>query len=338
MTTPPTRRVPVVIVGAGPTGVTAATLLAQYGVDCLVLDRWPGVYPQPRAVHLDDEIYRIIARLGLADEFAGISRPTLGLRLVDSRLGTLAEFNRDPGHNVHGFPPANMFDQPELETLLRTNLERHPHAELRGNSEVTDVVTGGTGIRVTFTDRSDGGLHRVDADYVLGCDGANSLVRAGIGATMRDLNFQQRWLVVDVATDADLGQWDGVHQLCDPIRAGTYTRIGPARYRWEFQLLDGETADDFGTLDRLQPLIRPWTSTVPLGELTVVRVAEYTFRAQIADRWRRGNVFILGDAAHLTPPVHRPGHGGGVARCRQPRVEDCRGPPRHPGAWRSGNL
>ena len=50
--------VPVVIVGAGPVGVTAATLLGQYGVECLLLDRWDGVYPQPRAVHLDDEIYR----------------------------------------------------------------------------------------------------------------------------------------------------------------------------------------------------------------------------------------------------------------------------------------
>ncbi len=58
--------VPVVIVGAGPTGLTAATLLGQYGVECLVLDRWESVYPQPRAVHLDDEIYRILARLGVA--------------------------------------------------------------------------------------------------------------------------------------------------------------------------------------------------------------------------------------------------------------------------------
>ena len=69
--------IPVVIVGAGPTGVTAATLLAQYGVKCLVLDRWQSVYPQPRAVHLDDEICRIIGRLGIADEFATISRPAL---------------------------------------------------------------------------------------------------------------------------------------------------------------------------------------------------------------------------------------------------------------------
>ncbi|PRC45804.1 3-(3-hydroxyphenyl)propionate hydroxylase, partial [Mycobacterium sp. ITM-2017-0098] len=60
------RHVPVVVIGGGPTGVTAATLLAQYGVDCLILDRWAQVYPQPRAVHLDDEICRIVSRLGLA--------------------------------------------------------------------------------------------------------------------------------------------------------------------------------------------------------------------------------------------------------------------------------
>lgn len=57
--------VPVVIVGAGPTGITAATLLAQHGIRCLVLERWDDVYPQPRAVHLDDEVRRILARLGV---------------------------------------------------------------------------------------------------------------------------------------------------------------------------------------------------------------------------------------------------------------------------------
>ena len=73
---------------------------------------------------------------------------------------------------------------------------------------------------------------------MLGCDGANSVVRSQIGSTMRDLKFEQRWLVVDVATDADLHQWEGVHQVCDPERAGTYMRIGETRYRWEFRLLD----------------------------------------------------------------------------------------------------
>jgi 3-(3-hydroxy-phenyl)propionate hydroxylase len=306
------RHVPVVIVGAGPTGVTAATLLAQQGVDSLILDRWHDVYPQPRAVHLDDEVYRLIARLGMTDGFAAISRPTLGLRLVDNRFRVLGEFRREPSQSRNGFPQANMFDQPEFEALLRANLKRYPNAELRGNAEVTGVSDSGRGVRVSFTDRSDGRVHHVEADYVLGCDGANSIVRAEIDSAIRDLKFEQRWLVVDVASDSDLHQWDGVHQVCDPVRAGTYMRIGPGRYRWEFRLLDGESADDFGTLATLRPLITPWIAGVADSEMTLLRVAEYTFRAQIADRWRRGNVFILGDAAHLTPPFIGQGMGAGI--------------------------
>jgi 3-(3-hydroxy-phenyl)propionate hydroxylase len=305
--------VPVVIVGAGPTGITAATLLAQYGIECLVLDRWATVYPQPRAVHMDDEICRIVARLGIADEFAAISRPARGLRLLDSTMSVLAEFVRDTACSTNGFPQANMFDQPEFEALLRTNLKRYPPAELRGNVEVTDIIDEGHGrVLVTFVDRSDGRTHAVDAEYVLGCDGANSIVRARIGALMQDLKFEQRWLVVDVATDADLAQWDGVHQVCNPVRAGTYMRIGETRYRWEFRLLPGEAADDFGTLAALKPLIAPWTSLVRDDELELIRVTEYTFRAQMPDRWRRERIFLLGDAAHLTPPFIGQGMGAGL--------------------------
>lgn len=306
------RHVPVVIVGAGPTGVTAATLLAQYGVHCLILDRWPGVYPQPRAVHLDDEIYRVLARLGVADEFAAISRPMLGLRLLDRRFRVLAEFTRDTSRSANGFPQANMFDQPELEALLRTNLGRYPNAQLCGNAEVLAVAERDGQISVTFSDRSTGQLHGVDTDYLLGCDGANSTVRAQIGSTMQDLNFEQRWLVADISSNADLRQWDGAHQICGRVRAGTYMRIGPSRYRWEFQLLGGESADDYASLTTLRPLIAPWTAHVTDSELTVQRVTEYTFRAQIADRWRHGNTFLLGDAAHLTPPFIGQGMAAGI--------------------------
>lgn len=295
--------VPVVIVGAGPTGVTAATTLARYGVDCLLIDRWPDVYTQPRAVHLDDEVFRLIAGLGIADEFAAISRPAAGLQFRDPTLRVMAQFDRDCAESANGYPQANMFDQPEFERLLRSNLRTCPHAVLRANAEVTAVVQVGSDRSwVTFTDRSSGAEHRVAARFVLGCDGANSLVRTAIGSTMDDLKFQQRWLVVDVATDADLNQWEGVHQVCDPHRAATYMRIGPDRYRWEFRLLPGETAEDYRTISSLYPLIRPWLDGVGPERLTLLRVAEYTFRAQVADRWRRGGIFLLGDAAHLTPP------------------------------------
>src|SRR6188472_1691000 len=132
-TSPPTGAEPisVVIVGAGPAGVSAATLLGQYGVECLVLDRWDGVYPQPRAVHLDDEIYRVLERLGIGEPFAAVSRPTRGLELIDRNHRVFAVFDRSDDGGRHGHPRANMFDQPELEQLLRSNLKEQSTVSLR---------------------------------------------------------------------------------------------------------------------------------------------------------------------------------------------------------------
>ncbi|MFE7742834.1 bifunctional 3-(3-hydroxy-phenyl)propionate/3-hydroxycinnamic acid hydroxylase [Nocardia sp. NPDC057455] len=304
--------VPVVIVGAGPTGLTAALLLARYGVESLVLERWDGIYPQPRAVHLDGEIRRLVARLGIEDEFDAISRPALGLRLLDRDLRVLAEFHRDTAGGRNGYPDANMFDQPELEAILRAAVRRSTGVTLRGDAEVTAVTQESRGARVHFTDRTTGAKESVDARYVLGCDGANSLVRASIGAEMRELDFEQRWLVVDVAITAELGAWEGVHQVCDPVRAATYMRIGTTRYRWEFRLRPGEAAADYDENGRIHELIHPWTGDVPVEDIQLLRVAEYTFRAQLADRWRAGRVFLLGDAAHLTPPFIGQGMGAGL--------------------------
>ncbi|ORA99945.1 3-(3-hydroxyphenyl)propionate hydroxylase [Mycolicibacter minnesotensis] len=316
MTSPATpggaEHVSVAIVGGGPTGITAATLLAQYGIDTLVLDRWPQVYPQPRAVHLDDEVYRILARLGVADAFAAISRPAKGLRLVDRDQSVLAEFSRDTALTRNGFPAANMFDQPELEQLLRDNLTRLSNVGLRGDTEVLGVAPCADGVELGARDRVTGGESRITADFVLGCDGANSTVRSAIGSAMRSLRFDQRWLVIDIGCTQDLRQWEGVHQVCDSHRAGTFMRIGPSRYRWEFALSERESADDYSTLTALRPLIAPWTHNIADGDLQLLRVAEYTFRAQIADRWRSGRVFLLGDAAHLTPPFIGQGMGAGL--------------------------
>lgn len=324
---------PIVVVGGGPTGITAAILLAQHGLPVVVLERHLDVYPHPRAVHLDDEVHRILQQVGVGADFTRISRPGSGLRVLDRDHGVLAEFHR-PTTGPHGYPRANMFDQPDLERLLGRHLAaEHPEVVVRRGVEVVaiDVVgrrasVGGaeldstgtaaqaTSAVVSFRDAevANGAVERIHAAAVLGCDGANSVTRAVVGGRWRDLRFEERWLVLDGECDQPLGDGDAVDQIADPGRAATFMRIGADRYRWEFRIHDGEDEEQLCSPARRDALLEPWVAGIPQGELRLRRCSAYTFQARVADRWRRDRVFLLGDAAHLTPPFVGQGLGAGL--------------------------
>jgi 3-(3-hydroxy-phenyl)propionate hydroxylase len=245
-----------------------------------------------------------------------------GMRLTDPEHRVLAEITRKA--TELGYPQANMFDQPELERVLRAALNKYPSVELRCGADACEIeqVPGGPGpVRVRYraadpvTCAGAGPVREVWADYVLGADGANSRTRAAIGVTMEDLGFEQQWLVVDVASPEPLRVYDGVQQVCDPDRAATFMPVVPGRYRWEFRLRTGERPEDMNHAKVLE-LIRPWLSGVDFeidpAKLTFLRQATYTFRGMVADRWRNGRLFLLGDAAHLTPPFIGQGMCAGI--------------------------
>ncbi len=306
---PPT----VLVAGAGPVGLTAALLLAGRGVAVRVVDRHPRPYPLPRAVHLDDEVLRVLQAAGVADRVLAVSRPLAGLRLLDGRHRVLAVFRRSPDAGLHGWPQGSLVHQPDLEAVLAAAAEAHPAVTLERGTELTGLQPAGDGVTVLLEARDGGPDRSVRAAAVLGCDGANSTVRSLIGAAMQPLGPPDRWLVLDVRSATALPIWPGVHQVCDPRRPATFMPVTGDRYRWECRMAPGETVADLTAPAVLAGLLAP----VDPAAVEVERAVEYTFRAEVADRWRSGRVLLAGDAAHLSPPFVGQGLGLGLRDVHQ---------------------
>ena len=308
----------VIVVGAGPVGCTAALLLADQGVPVTLLERHPQPHPLPRAVHLDDEVARTLYRAGVSDQFLARSRSCSGLRLLDADHRVMAEFRRQHEVGIHGFPQANMFHQPDLEDLLLARAGQHPLIGFHRGVKVTGLdgafgpLTGSHPVEVHAELAADGSGQTFTGRLMLGCDGANSTIRELTGITMDDLGFTERWLVIDIRSEKVLDTWDGVEQICDPARAATFMQVTGHRYRWEFQLRDGEDEASMTTPDALGRLLEPWTGRRDLDGMEITRSATYIFRARLASRFQTGRAFLLGDAAHLTPPFIGQGLAAGL--------------------------
>lgn len=305
-----TKHFDVAIVGYGPTGATLANLLAECGVSVAVIEREAAIYHLPRAVHFDGETMRVFQAAGVAEQLNEKVRVNPGMRFVDQQRNLLMDWPRPQGIGPQGWHSSYRLHQPDLEKLLRDKLTSRDTAMILTETEVVSVEDQGE--EVTLYCRKAGDEHStmVKANFVVGCDGARSLLREAIGSGMDDLGFDERWLVVDLLLKRDrpdLG--DHTVQFSNPDRPMTYCRSPENRRRWEITVLDDETDDEVLQTARIWDFLAPWIGP---EDADLERSAVYTFRSAIAQNWRKGRLMIAGDAAHLTPPFMGQGMCAGI--------------------------
>lgn len=301
----------VAIVGYGPTGQTLAALLGGAGHKIAVFERWPALYPLPRACVCDHEIMRILQQVGVADEFAELTVPTSGEYVwLNAKGETLYHFNYNKD-GISGWPSRQMIYQPDLEGVLHAHVERLASVELNQGWQACGLTDHGSHIELTVEHGGPDAAHHwqpsgkqrtVTARYVVGCDGAHSFVRQAAGMPWTDLGFSAEWLVVDYRPHhpSIILDMPEAGQICDPARPITLMRhMGHRHTRWEMMLLPGETAAEMTKPETIWPMIGQW---VRPGDGSIERAQVYHFRSGVAELWRKGRVLAAGDAAHLMPP------------------------------------
>jgi len=297
----------VLVVGAGPAGVTLGLLLARQGVRTIVIDKEADIYPLPRAAHIDHETMRTLQALGVADAIAATCRTSLRYDFLTKDGEVLMRFEGLDRVGSGGWPVGNMIHQPSVEAILRDSVRRQPGLQLRLSGRFLSFEEQ-DGCVAALIDSADGEV-TVRSRYMIGADGARSPVREAAGIELDDLQFDEQWLVIDTLVH-DYERLPDVNlQICDPARPTTCVLMGSGRHRWEFMLKPGETPEQMLNDAVIAELLKPWKVE---GAVTLERKVVYRFNAKVAKAWRKGRVFLAGDAAHLTPPFAGQGLCAGI--------------------------
>lgn len=284
----------VLIVGYGPVGAALAALLGRYGVQAQVIDKLNDVLKLPRAIALDNEALRILQMAGLDDQ----SFDRVGIQEVRMRSPYLGEFGRvNTRGTIDGHPKLVTFYQPDLEHALRRQVKAADSIRVTTETELLSLQQQEQGVIATVLD-SQGNQQTIAARYLVGADGARSLVRGLIGQSFEGETYSEDWLIVDAHHGAKPSV-DHVEFICDPRRPTPHMPAPGGRERWEFMLQPNESAEVMEQPEQIEKLLAPWAT---LKDLTVERQAVYRFHARCCDSFQKGRVFLVGDAAHVTPP------------------------------------
>ncbi|WP_372732669.1 bifunctional 3-(3-hydroxy-phenyl)propionate/3-hydroxycinnamic acid hydroxylase [Novosphingobium sp.] len=288
----------VAIIGMGPVGATIACLLGREGIKVRIVDREAAIFDKPRAIVLDHEVLRTLQFCGLPQSFFDSVSPHTGTDFIGQQGQLIKLFDPKAPPFEMGWPPNVMFIQPELELALAQAMASNAFITTERCFNVTTIDQDASGVRVGGTNAA-GELVETYASYVIGADGANSIVRSAAGLEIEDLDFAEWWVVVDAWLVGEAQLPAKTTQFCQTKRPATYV-VGPRNLRrWEIKLLPGEDPATFRDPAAVNRLL---TDFVDVSALDVWRSAVYRFQAVVAQHWRKERLLIAGDAAHTMPP------------------------------------
>ena len=305
-------RHPVVIVGAGPIGMTAALTLARYGVKSVVLDNKSTFNDGSRAICIARSSMQILQQIGAVAPFVGHA---LGWRYGTSYFRGHPIYRLEMPHSEREkYLPMYNLQQQYIEQFLHDAIARNPLIELRWQHDVTGIETADD--HATLAVATPNGTYSITGDYVLAADGARSRIRSAMNLRLRGDNYEGRYVIADVQMPHDYPaerraffepEWHAggtvlVHKQPDNI------------WRIDYQLEEGEDAGEAikeATIrERVSSIIAGIGHT---GPWALEWWSVYTANTLCLDDYKHGRVIFIGDSAHIVPIFGVRGLNNGLA-------------------------
>ncbi|NWD57103.1 bifunctional 3-(3-hydroxy-phenyl)propionate/3-hydroxycinnamic acid hydroxylase [Pseudomonas veronii] len=295
----------VAIVGAGPVGLMIANYLGQRGVNVTLVEKLDTLIDYPRAIGLDDESLRTFQAVGLADKVLSHTTPWHAMRFLTPKGRCFADIQ--PKTDEFGWSRRNAFIQPLADRVLFDGLQRFSNVKVLFSRELDSFEQSDSAVVLNLKDQH-GRSERLNARYLIGCDGGNSLVRRSLDISFEGKTAPNQWIVVDIANDPLATPH--VYLCCDPVRPYVSAALPHGVRRFEFMVMPGETETELSKPENLRKLL---SKVLPNPDrIELIRSRVYTHNARLAGRFRQGRVLLAGDAAHIMPVWQGQGYNSGM--------------------------
>ncbi|WP_208174844.1 FAD-dependent monooxygenase [Hymenobacter negativus] len=296
----------VLVAGAGPSGLLLALELCRHGVRPRIIDPLSGPSPLSRAVVMHARTLELLDRHGLAEQF--IARGEIGRGVALRRAGRVAATARlgRIGEGLSPFPFVLIISQDQTEGLLREALATTYGVQVEWGTSLVGVAQGAASISASLQ-QADGVTGQVHIAYVVGCDGAHSAVRHALGIGFPGGTYDQQFFVADTVTegldtDADAGRL--LEIALAPRTFNAFFPMPQSRTRI-IGLLPAGVALEAVTFADVQPALE---AAEHIRVREVSWFATYRVHHRVAERFRQGRAFLVGDAGH----IHSPAGGQGM--------------------------
>jgi 3-(3-hydroxy-phenyl)propionate hydroxylase len=301
---------PVIVVGAGPAGMTAAAMLARDKVPVVVVEAEPVVKTDWRASTFHAATLELLERIEITEQMLAEGLVVPRYQFRDRVDGLVAEFDFGLLGDETRHPYRLQLNQQHLVRMLYQRLRGDDRVELRLGTTVTDVASGDDGVTVTVRG-AEGGTQRLRGAFVIGADGAGSTVRQALGVEFEGFTYPERFLIV--STTVNLRQLipgiADVNYVADP-KQWVFILRTPESWRALVPVPPGQTPREATAPQALQAHLQglaPYPDGYPIVDAQL-----YNVHQRVARTFRVGNAVIVGDAAHINSPIGGVGLNSGI--------------------------